>query len=314
MELGARNFKRLSLEAGGKAPVLVFPDANLEKAMDAVAVGIFLYAGQSCTAGSRLLAGALDPRPVPRRARWSAPTRCASARRSTRRPSSGRWSRAPARPRARLRRARPDRGRAPPPRRRAARRRVVGRPLHGARRSSTTSRPSMTIAREEIFGPVLSVMPFDARTRRSRSRTTASSGSGSAVWTSRPRPGDPAGPPAPRRRRLGEHPLRPPRREPVRRRQAERHRARARDGRPRRLPRVEARVHRQLADVPHPLTVAAPRRLPAAVDARARTGRSRSRSTAARSKGFEGEPLAVACSRPGGGSCRAASGSIGRGG
>ena len=29
--------------------------ANLEKAMDAVAVGIFLYAGQSCTAGSRLL-------------------------------------------------------------------------------------------------------------------------------------------------------------------------------------------------------------------------------------------------------------------
>ena len=55
MELGARTFKRVSLEAGGKAPVLVFPDANLEKAMDAVAVGIFLYAGQSCTAGSRLL-------------------------------------------------------------------------------------------------------------------------------------------------------------------------------------------------------------------------------------------------------------------
>ncbi len=55
MELGARNFKRLSIEGGGKAPVIVFPDANLEKAMDAVAVGIFLYAGQSCTAGSRLL-------------------------------------------------------------------------------------------------------------------------------------------------------------------------------------------------------------------------------------------------------------------
>ncbi len=55
MELGARTFKRVSLEAGGKAPVIVFPDANLDKAMDAVAVGIFLYAGQSCTAGSRLL-------------------------------------------------------------------------------------------------------------------------------------------------------------------------------------------------------------------------------------------------------------------
>ncbi|HVL54760.1 MAG TPA: aldehyde dehydrogenase family protein, partial [Vitreimonas sp.] len=55
MEIGARNFKRVSLEGGGKAPVLVFPDADLDKAMDAVAVGIFLYAGQSCTAGSRLL-------------------------------------------------------------------------------------------------------------------------------------------------------------------------------------------------------------------------------------------------------------------
>ena len=50
MELGARNFKRVAIEGGGKAPVIVFPDANLEKAMDAVAVGIFLYAGQSCTA------------------------------------------------------------------------------------------------------------------------------------------------------------------------------------------------------------------------------------------------------------------------
>jgi acyl-CoA reductase-like NAD-dependent aldehyde dehydrogenase len=55
MELGSRNFKRLSLEGGGKAPVLVFADADLDKAMDAVSVGIFLYAGQSCTAGSRLL-------------------------------------------------------------------------------------------------------------------------------------------------------------------------------------------------------------------------------------------------------------------
>jgi len=55
MELGAGTFKRIAIEGGGKAPVIVFPDANLDKAMDAAAVGIFLYAGQSCTAGSRLL-------------------------------------------------------------------------------------------------------------------------------------------------------------------------------------------------------------------------------------------------------------------
>ena len=33
---------RVAVEGGGKAPVLVFPDANLDKAMDAVAVGIFM--------------------------------------------------------------------------------------------------------------------------------------------------------------------------------------------------------------------------------------------------------------------------------
>ena len=94
MELGARTFKRVSLEAGGKAPVIVFPDANLEKAMDAVAVGIFLYAGQSCTAGSRLLVERSIHDRVPRRAHRAgrgAARRLAARRR---RPSSGRWSRA----------------------------------------------------------------------------------------------------------------------------------------------------------------------------------------------------------------------------
>ena len=52
---GHMTFKRVSLEGGGKAPVLVFADANLDKAMDAVAAANFLYGGQSCTAGSRLL-------------------------------------------------------------------------------------------------------------------------------------------------------------------------------------------------------------------------------------------------------------------
>ena len=55
MELGSHNFKRLSLECGGKAPTIVFADANLDKALEAVKFGIFLYAGQSCTAGARLL-------------------------------------------------------------------------------------------------------------------------------------------------------------------------------------------------------------------------------------------------------------------
>lgn len=50
----AAAMKRFSLELGGKSPVFVFADANLEKAIPAVAKGIFGNTGQVCAAGSRL--------------------------------------------------------------------------------------------------------------------------------------------------------------------------------------------------------------------------------------------------------------------
>jgi phenylacetaldehyde dehydrogenase len=50
----AGNLKRLSLELGGKSPVFIFPDADLERATDAAARGIFANSGQVCAAGSRL--------------------------------------------------------------------------------------------------------------------------------------------------------------------------------------------------------------------------------------------------------------------
>jgi acyl-CoA reductase-like NAD-dependent aldehyde dehydrogenase len=55
MELASRSLKRISLECGGKAPALVFADADGEKALDALAYGAFLYTGQSCTAATRIL-------------------------------------------------------------------------------------------------------------------------------------------------------------------------------------------------------------------------------------------------------------------
>ena len=48
------NLKRVSLELGGKSPVIVLPDADLELATPGVAQGIFFNAGQVCVAGSRL--------------------------------------------------------------------------------------------------------------------------------------------------------------------------------------------------------------------------------------------------------------------
>lgn len=48
------NLKRVTLELGGKSPVIVFPDADLDVAIPAIAAGIFSGSGQICTAGSRL--------------------------------------------------------------------------------------------------------------------------------------------------------------------------------------------------------------------------------------------------------------------
>ncbi|WP_040589682.1 aldehyde dehydrogenase [Allomesorhizobium alhagi] len=51
----AQNFKRLTLELGGKSAQLVFPDADLDNAVKGVVSGIFAATGQTCIAGSRLL-------------------------------------------------------------------------------------------------------------------------------------------------------------------------------------------------------------------------------------------------------------------
>jgi len=50
----AGNLKRVTLELGGKSPVIVFPDAALEPAAEIAARGIFMNSGQVCAAGSRL--------------------------------------------------------------------------------------------------------------------------------------------------------------------------------------------------------------------------------------------------------------------
>ncbi len=51
----AQSFKRISLELGGKSPNIVFADANQTAAVKGVVSGIFAATGQTCMAGSRLL-------------------------------------------------------------------------------------------------------------------------------------------------------------------------------------------------------------------------------------------------------------------
>ncbi|KSV81885.1 carnitine dehydratase [Sinorhizobium sp. Sb3] len=54
-ELAARNFKKVTLELGGKSPHIVFADAEIDNAVNGVISGIFAATGQTCIAGSRLL-------------------------------------------------------------------------------------------------------------------------------------------------------------------------------------------------------------------------------------------------------------------
>jgi len=51
----ASNFKRVTLELGGKSANIIFADANLDRAARNAASGIFFNAGQVCSAGSRVL-------------------------------------------------------------------------------------------------------------------------------------------------------------------------------------------------------------------------------------------------------------------
>jgi betaine-aldehyde dehydrogenase len=52
----ARDLKRVHLELGGKAPVVVFDDADVEKTAEGIAMAGYFNAGQDCTAATRVLA------------------------------------------------------------------------------------------------------------------------------------------------------------------------------------------------------------------------------------------------------------------
>ncbi|PZG52860.1 5-carboxymethyl-2-hydroxymuconate semialdehyde dehydrogenase [Spongiactinospora gelatinilytica] len=55
MRSAAAHLKTLSMELGGKSPLVVFEDADLERALDAAVFGVFSLNGERCTASSRVL-------------------------------------------------------------------------------------------------------------------------------------------------------------------------------------------------------------------------------------------------------------------
>ena len=54
-EAAAKDLKKVSLELGGKNPQVIFPDADLDAALEKVVFGAYFNQGECCNAGSRLL-------------------------------------------------------------------------------------------------------------------------------------------------------------------------------------------------------------------------------------------------------------------
>lgn len=54
VKASAGNLKKVMLELGGKSPVLIFDDADLDQAIFRAAMGIFVHSGQGCVCGSRV--------------------------------------------------------------------------------------------------------------------------------------------------------------------------------------------------------------------------------------------------------------------
>ena len=175
VQASAGNLKRVSLELGGKSPDIVFADADLDAAVPGAAMAVFANSGQICSAGTRLFVERKIYDEFVGRVADFAQDAEGRQRRSTRRPQIGPLvSAAAARAGDRLPRASAaQEGAAAAVRRRAADRRRRSRKGYFVPPTVFADvRDDMRIAQEEIFGPVISAIPFTDIDEVARARAT----------------------------------------------------------------------------------------------------------------------------------------------
>jgi aldehyde dehydrogenase (NAD+) len=178
----ADTLKRVSLELGGKSPNIVLADADLDAAVKGATAAVFYNTGQACSAGSRLLVERSVHQEFLERLIQRSRTMIAGD------PMDSRTRMGPLisqdqldRVLAYVRKGK-DEGATL----------VAGgdRPDIGGGRGYFLNAtifdavdPEMTIAREEIFGPVLAVIPFDDIEDAIRIANSSIFGLAAAVWT-----------------------------------------------------------------------------------------------------------------------------------
>ncbi|MCX7907635.1 MAG: aldehyde dehydrogenase family protein [Bacteroidetes bacterium] len=179
MENAAGTMKRLTLECGGKSANILLEDAELEHAIDGAIYAMFYHAGQCCEAGSRLL--------VPR-SRYEAVLERLKARLQDLRvgdPKDKETDMGPVVSEAQLRRVL---GYIEVGKQEGARLLCGGRALErpGYFIEPTVFidvRPEMRIAQEEIFGPVLVVIPYETVEEAIAIANGTPYGLAAAVWS-----------------------------------------------------------------------------------------------------------------------------------
>jgi gamma-glutamyl-gamma-aminobutyraldehyde dehydrogenase len=176
------NLKRVYLELGGKSPNIVFDDApDLAQAAKVSAMGIFRNSGQVCVAGSRLLVQrSVHDAFVTRLQNIAASLRVGDPLDVTMDIGAVSSVRQLARNQSMLARAQEQ----------GARLRTGGQviaPVPGGQYMSPAVldavQPEMDIARQEVFGPVLAVMPFDDEAQAVRLANGTEYGLAAGVWT-----------------------------------------------------------------------------------------------------------------------------------
>jgi 4-(gamma-glutamylamino)butanal dehydrogenase len=183
LEYSARsNLKRVYLELGGKSPNIVFADApSIEQAAKVSAYGIFRNSGQVCVAGSRLLVErSIHEEFSEKVAKIAAGMKLGDPLQLT--TEAGAIS-----SEIQLRK---DLGYAEQAVAEGAVLRTGGKRVleetGGFYMQPTVFdvAPDMTLAKEEVFGPILSVIPFDTEEEALRIANATEYGLASAVWTS----------------------------------------------------------------------------------------------------------------------------------